>query len=86
MNKITIRTGYDKYSNKCVDISFSTSSNIKFDIQLGNRKSVQEQVGDWKNPATLIIYTHPTTSTEQDIIMSFTSLKVNDNLNCDIEF
>lgn len=88
VNKITTRTGYDKYSDKCVDISFSTSGNVEFDIQIEQSEiSTGAPVGDLKKLSdTYYIYTHPITDTEQDITISFTSLKVNDNLNCDIEF
>lgn len=32
IDEIAVRTGYDRYSDKCVDISFSTSGNVEFDI------------------------------------------------------
>lgn len=88
VNKIATRTGYDKYSDKCVDISFLTSGNIEFDIQVEQSEiSTGAPVGDLKKLSdTNYIYTHPINDTEQDIIISFTLLKINDNLNCDIEF
>ena len=88
VNKITTRMVYDKYSDKCVDISFSTSGNVEFDIQVEKSEiSTGAPVGDLKKLSdTNYIYTHPITGTEQDITISFTSLKINDDLNCDIEF
>lgn len=88
IDEIAVRTGYDRNSDKCVDISFSTSGNVEFDIQVEQSEiRTGAPVGDLKKLSdTNYIYSHPITDTEQDIIISFTTLKVKDNLNCDIEF
>lgn len=87
INEIATRTGYDKFSDKCVDISFSTSGNVaNFDIWVEQSEiSTGAAAGDLEVlSSTDYIYTHPVTDTEQNIIISFVDIGIRDNLNCDI--
>lgn len=87
VNKTSVHTGYDKYSDKCVEIYFSTSENVMFDIKVDKSEiSTGAPVGDLKEISNnTYVYTHPITDTEKTIALSFTSLKISDNINCDIE-
>lgn len=87
INKVSVRTGYDKYSDKCAEIYFSVSGNITFDIQVDKSEiSTGAPVGDLtKTSDNTYVYTHPVTDTEEAISISFTSLKISDKLNCDID-
>lgn len=88
INDVSVRTGYDKFSDKCVEISFSASENVMFDIQVDKSEiSTGAPVGDLTEVSeSNYVYTHPITDTEKSITIFFTSIKINDNINCDIEF
>lgn len=87
INKVSVCTGYDKYSDKCAEIYFSVSDNVTFDIQVDKSEiSTGAPVGDlMKTSDSTYVYTHPVTDTEEAISISFTSLKISDKINCDIE-
>lgn len=88
INEVSVRTGYDKYSDKCVDIYFSTSGNVIFDMQVDKSEiSTGAPIGDLNEISNnKYVYTHPITDTEQTISLSFTSIRISDDINCDIDF
>lgn len=79
---------YDKYTEKCVDISFLTSENLTFDIQTDKSSiATGAAIGDLvKTDNNRYTYSHPITNTEENITLSFTNIKITNTLNCDIDF
>lgn len=88
INDISVRTGYDKFSDKCVEISFLTSENVMFDMQVDKSEiSTGALVGDLTEVSESdYVYTHSITDTEKSITISFSSIKINENISCDIDF
>lgn len=78
-----------EYSDKGVDLYFSLSSeNIDFDITADKSAiSTGAAIGNLsKNGKNSYIYTHPVKDDESEIIISFSSLVIEDVFSCEIKF
>lgn len=78
-----------EYSDKGVDLYFSLSSeNIDFDITADKSAiSTGAAIGTLsKNGKNSYIYTHPVKNDESEIVLSFSSVVIEDVFSCDVEF
>lgn len=78
-----------EYSDKGVDMYFSLSSeNIDFDITVDKSAiSTGAAIGTLsKNGKNSYIYTHPVKNDESEIVLSFSSVVIEDVFSCDVEF
>lgn len=63
INGVSVKNEYDKYSDKCVDISFSVSENVSFEIQVEKSEiSAGAPVGELKETEeNKYVYSTPST-------------------------
>ena len=87
LNNVSTRQDFDKFSDKCVDVTFLTSSeNIDFDIRIEKSQiSTGAPVGDFKQISkTEYVYSHPIYESETEISISVIDVSLQDMLKCDI--
>lgn len=87
LNNVGTRQDFDKFSDKCVDVTFLTSSeNIDFDIRIEKSQiSTGAPVGDFKQISkTEYVYSHPIYESETEISISVIDVSLQDVLKCDI--
>lgn len=84
---VTMRTGYDEFSDQCADFSFSVSNDVDFELQIDQSAiSTGAPIGTLQPLADhRYIYSHPVLKGEKSITVSFCSVQVRTVYSCNIE-